>query len=217
MNGSQSATAREIERASWSQGILTLVSILIGVALSIAVGRTQELKSIDLGYALRLLAFCIYCVTVFWYYHRFSAFFYRRASIFSILLPSIVGSALIATAHAIGDSQRFAVWTLVLLTGGAYSFAATAINCARGKFRIIEALEGTDLLRRFGNAMARSAIFLALMSSATAAMIWGGPLPGAVDLDTALCAVNGGLFAFLSLLNWIFFTRPLERVIDGVR
>jgi hypothetical protein len=52
---------------------------------------------------------------------------YRRASIFSILLPSIVGSALMAAAYAVNNPRRFAVWSFILLLGGSYALGVTAL------------------------------------------------------------------------------------------
>ena len=211
----QGTSPREIERASWSQGILTLISILIGTALAIAVSKTEQANLLDADNAMRLVAFMAYCATFFWFYHRFYVFVYRRASIFSILLPSIVGSALIATAYSVNDAARFAVWTFSLMAGGAYSLAITAIACWRGKYKVIDGLPSDQVLRSFFWAMTRSAFFLAVMAGATAALLWGPYLPDRVTMDAALFLVNGLVFVIMSCLNWWLFTRPLEAMVDG--
>jgi hypothetical protein len=205
---------REIERGSWSQGVLTLISILIGTALAIAVSKTEQLNAIDPDSAIRLLSFAAYCATFFWFYHRFYVFVYRRASIFSILLPSIVGSALMAAAYSVNDPGRFALWTFILLAGGSYSLAVTAFSAWRGKYKVIDGLPQDRVLRSFSAAMFRSALFLAAMAGFTAGLLWGGWLPAATTLDAALFAGNGLLFVIMSSLNWWLFTRPLEAMVD---
>jgi hypothetical protein len=206
---------REIERASWSQGVLTLISILIGTALAIAVSKTEQLTSIDRDSGIRLLSFAAYCATFFWFYHRFYVFVYRRASIFSILLPSIVGSALMATAYSVHDSRRFAVWSFILLAGGCYSLGVTAFSAWRGKYQVIEGLPSGQVLRSFSFAMIRSAFFLGVMACFTGALLWTALLPPAISLDTALLVGNGAVFVLMSSLNWWLFTKPLERLVDS--
>lgn len=142
-------------------------------------------------------------------------FVYRRASIFSILLPSIVGSALIATAYAVNDAVQFAVWSLMLLAGGAYSLAITAVASWRGKYRVIDGLRSEQVLRSFFWTMARSALFLGAMACVTAALVWGPYRPPWGTLDVSLFAINGSLFVVMSCLNWWLFTKPLEAMVDG--
>ena len=189
------STAKEIERASWSQGIQTLISILIGAALSIAVSKAEDAKFIvETDYAIRLISFILYCVSFFWFYHKFYVFFYRRASIFWIFLPSIVGCALIATAYSISDTHRFAQWTLALCAGGAYSTGVTAFSVWRGKYKVIDELPAPQLLLLFYNTMVRSCVLLTAMVCCTAYLIWGKAVPDSTNLDIALFVVNGSLF-----------------------
>lgn len=205
---------REIERASWSQGVLTLISILIGTALAIAVSKTEQLAAVDRDSAIRLLTFAAYCATFFWFYHRFYVFVYRRASIFSILLPSIVGCALMATAYSVHESRRFAVWSFILLLGGSYSLGVTAFSAWRGKYQVIDGLPAGRVLRSFSLAMIRSAFLLGVMACFTAALLWTALLPPDISLDTALFIGNGAVFVLMSTLNWWLFTKPLERMVD---
>jgi hypothetical protein len=193
---------------------LTLISILIGTALAIAVSKTEQANLLDIDNAIRLVSFTAYCATFFWFYHRFYVFVYRRASIFSILLPSIVGSALIATAYSVNDSGRFAIWSFLLMAGAAYSLGVTAIACWRGKYKVIPGLPSDRVLKSFSWAMVRSSLFTGLMACATAGFVWGGWLPPSLTLDTVLVLTNGLLFVIMSCLNWWLFTKPLERMVD---
>lgn len=208
-------TAKEIERSSWSQGIMTLISILIGTALAIAVSKTEQSDLLDVDNAIRLISFTVYCASFFWFYHRFYVFVYRRASIFSILLPSIVGSSLIATAYSVGDSRRFAIWSFMLLAGGAYSLAVTAVASLRGKYKVIDGLPSDRVLRSFTSTMFRSALFFGVMSSIAAALLWHSHVPAWTTLDQALFVINGPIFVVMSILNWRYFTKPLETMVDG--
>jgi hypothetical protein len=210
----QGVSAREIERASWSQGVLTLISILIGTALGIAVGKAEQAQFLDLDYSIRLLMFTAYCATFFWFYHRFYVFVYRRASIFSILLPAIVGSALMATAYTVKEPERFALWSFVLFVGTSYALGITAVAVLRGKYRVIEGLPTERVLRSFLFTMLRSALLTSLMACYTGALIWNKLSPGPLTLDLALFGGNGVLFVLMSTLNWFYFTRPLEDMVD---
>jgi membrane-associated HD superfamily phosphohydrolase len=203
---------QEIERASWSQGIQTLISILIGAALAVSVGELQKTATLDENFIVRLASFVIYCVGFFWFYHKFYIFFYRRASFMSILLPSIVGSSLVATAYTINDSRSFWGWTVALIAGSSYSTAATTFNCWRGKYMVIQGLP-MSALKMLSVTMLRSALFLALMGIITSALLWTSTPFNFVNLDLILFVANGFLFGIMSFCNWTYFTKPLEKLV----
>jgi hypothetical protein len=206
------SNVQEIERASWSQGIQTLISILIGAALAVSVGELQKTEPLDENLIVRLVSFVVYCVGFFWFYHKFYIFFYRRASFMSILLPSIVGSSLIATAYTINDSRRFWGWTVALIAGSSYSTAATTFNCWRGKYMVIYGLP-VSTLRTLSVTMLRSALFLAAMGIITGGLLWTSIPLNFLSLDLTLFVVNGFLFSIMSFCNWIYFSKPLEKII----
>jgi hypothetical protein len=206
------SNVQEIERASWSQGIQTLISILIGAALAVSVGELQKTEPLDENFIVRLVSFVVYCVGFFWFYHKFYIFFYRRASFMSILLPSIVGSSLIATAYTINDSRRFWGWTVALIAGSSYSTAATTFNCWRGKYMVIHGLP-VSTLKTLSVTMLRSALFLATMGIITGGLLWTNIPLNFLSLDLTLFVVNGFLFGIMSFCNWIYFSKPLEKII----
>jgi hypothetical protein len=207
------SNVKEIERASWSQGIQTFISILIGAALAVSVGELEKAEAVDESFIVRLISFIVYCVGFFWFYHKFYIFFYRRASLMSILLPSIVGSSLIATAYTINDSERFWGWTVALMAGSAYSTAATTINCWRGKYMVIDGLPHSTL-GMLSATMLRSALFLAAMGIVTGSLLWARTPLYFASLDLTLFVINGILFGTMSFCNFAYFTRPLERIIS---
>ena len=160
---------------TWAQGVLTLVSIVLGVALSVAAQRIFEIYEApnkDITFDIVLQAYALFFIANGTFYHCYTvtSFYHVVPSIFWVTIPIAVGIGVIMTAYALGNSERFLVATFVFYAAGAACFLFALVEKARS--RIGTPLFEIDLEREalslFRNEMLKNLFCFSAMAACTA-------------------------------------------------
>ncbi len=211
----------DVDRTSWSQSILTLVSVFIGAALTVAAADIERRirasgagAAFDVGFALRAVTLFLYMTGTFWFYYNHINHFYRRATIAWVMFPSLVGCALIVCAYALDDQRSFSIASLGLFATGCVSFAYTIAGTLAGQHQVttLGGARQRELLQAFQDEMVRNLTLFAAMALVCGLIAWSrvldNPLAGP---DATQFAINGALYLAMVTINHVRFTRVLAQ------
>ena len=207
----------DVDRTSRSQSILTLVSVFIGAALTVAAADIERRirSGFDVGFALRAVTLFLYMTGVFWFYYNHISHFYRRATVAWVMFPSLVGCALIVCAYALDDQRSFAIASLGLFATGCLSFAYTIMGTVRGKHQVtsLAAAKQQQLLQAFRDEMVRNLVLFATMAGTCAVIVWTTLLDNRyLGHDATQFLINGALYLAMVSINHVRFARVLGEV-----
>ena len=94
--------------AAWSQGVLTLISIILGAALAFAAEITsRELGKGGLLVELHAAGLFLVITGTFYYFYTFTSYFYIQPNLLWVMLPSAVGVGVLMLCFSIGDPSRY--------------------------------------------------------------------------------------------------------------
>ncbi len=217
-------TSENVLHATWGQGLLTLVSILLGAALAVAAQQVAEIighsgiGAIAATTYVRILVLFFAVSGTFYYYYNQATFVFYRVSIIWIMFPMVVGIGIIAAAYSIQHRQAFLISMVWVYAAGALSFVWTMVEHARrarntglptaGDTAAHEA--GPEL--RFENV--KNVVVFVAQGAVTAVLLWK-PKWFPVDPEWVFLAVNGALYVAMLTITERRYLHSLYASLDG--
>lgn len=212
----------ELQHNNWAQGVMTLISILLGVALSVAASQTADLVKagkLDLLVGIRAAILFLVLTGTFYYYYNFLLAFYFRQSILWVMILFLVGASDIAAAYFLASRPWFLIAMAVVFFIGSLSFAFTLSEYARGQLRMVDVGEREQYaaVLLFRNEQIKNLGCFMAMGLVAVAILRGGWLTWLpADPEVQFLLVNGAIYAVMLITSELRFIRPTHRIMDGL-
>ena len=216
-------TSEDVLHATWGQGLLTLVSILLGAALAVAAQQIAEIighsgiAAISAPMYVRIAVLFLAVSGTFYYYYNQATFVFYRVSIVWIMFPMLVGMGIIAAAYSIQHREAFLVSMVWVYAAGALSFVWTMVEHARraNSSGLPTASAGTaseiGAELRFENVK-NVVLFVAQGLVTTTLLLKPSLVP--IDVEWVFLAVNGALYIGMLVITERRYLHSLYATFD---
>lgn|GEM_PF-6965517 len=191
--------------SNWAQGLLTLISIILGAAVAVGAEKTFTLS---IGPGLSSLAI-IHAFTAFMfitgcYYHIFSivSFFFILPSILWVMLPTAVGVGVIMMSYSIGNTKHFLLSAIICYIAGAILYFFSLLEQKFGRIGLL-ARKDIDTARAhnaFRVETIKNTLCFLFMSCSSGAIYFGNEdlhMFAPLDAELAFIGINGGIYSFM--------------------
>jgi hypothetical protein len=199
---------------NFSQGLLTLVSIVLGVALAVLAQRLSDCRdhwTLDIGiHALT----CFLAITgTFYFYNYFMSVFTLQPNFIQVLLPFLLGTSIIGTAYTVGDMSYFWKANGLLYLVAACTFLNTIIN-NRNHLYDVSASKAYILIR---NEEIKNVTCFALMGFGTLLFLSANSGPLLSQSNILLFVWNGTIYVVCIILTETMFLRGIYGLVKEGR
>jgi hypothetical protein len=197
-------------RENFSQGILTLISIVLGVSLGILTQSIHDMPNPwQVGILIRAFTTFLIISGTYYFYNYFVSVFTLPPSFFQVMLPFTLGMSIIAVNYAINDQKSFWIAVSVFCFTGAISFLNTMVANHKSLYDHT-AIEAFQLIR---SEQKKNMLCFLLMSLVTGLFIWKTPAPLSGYVDHILFAWNGSIYFLCVILTEHKFLRGIYKLV----
>ena len=206
--------------SSWAQGILTLVSVVLGSALAIAAQNLHSIlnqpEGITLGVGIHAVGAFFVIVGTFYHCYTFTSFFHVLPSLLWVIIPTLIGLAGVMVCYSIGNFQHFLFSSIIFFITGILCFSLILFE--RSQKRIGVFLSGPaigEAFRVFSREMIKNIVCFILMGCASAIIYFTlyvkfYVLPFQPELILAL--VNAPIYGFMIWWTEYMFIAKIQGI-----
>lgn len=205
-----STRIREQLRENFSQGFLTLISIVLGVALATLAQRLYEIRPLW-SYVVAIQASTVFLSIsgTFYYYNYFISVITLPPNFMQVMIPFFLGSGIIAVSYTVGHNDAFWVANAVLYLIAAVTFLNTLILNRRSLYEP-SAIAAYTLIR---NEELKNVGCFIIMAAGTAAFLFFAPSSIIDYKDIILFLWDGAVYMLCVILTEIRFLRGIFKIV----
>ncbi len=209
-----SSRIEEELRKNFSQGFLTLISIVLGVALAALAQRLFEIReSVGPSVGIHALTSFLTISGTFYYYNYFVSVITLRPNFIQVMLPFLLGSSIIGTAYTVGCNEYFWIANAILYAVAALTYFNTYL-CNKTDLYASSAEAAYILIR---NEEIKNVSCFFLMSAGTALFLLLSPESLLLYRDITLFAWNGAIYMICIALTELFFLKGIYGIVTRDR
>ncbi len=205
--------------ASWGQGVLTLISIILGACVAVGAQQVFTLSNEPDGLTILTyfhIAGAFFSVAgTFYHSYTFTSFFHVFPSLFWVILPMSVGIGVLMVCYSIGNTSNFLLSASFFFAAGSLNFLMLVIDKFRNRIGVFVSGQSKQVaFRLFLREMIKNLICFLIMLIATLYFYfkvrWSNSVPIIPD-EIILSAINGIVYGFMVFRTEYTFLIGVEK------
>jgi hypothetical protein len=199
-------------RENFSQGILTLISIVLGVSLAVLAQLIHDMHDpwrVEI-FLRTFTAFLIISGT-YYFYNYFVSVLALPPSFLQVMLPFSLGMSIIAVTYSIENQKLFWIAVTAFSFIGAMSFL-NSLSANKEALYDQTAIEAFKLIK---TEQRKNVFCFLLMAITTGLFIWKTPTRLAGYTDQILFAWNGSIYVSCVILTERHFLRGIYKLVKN--